>query len=138
MLTLSDRTATVLSYLLGGIVTICAAFASVALFTWALGQLAMARFWEPWAKQFGVLGYGIPFMLVALTSGVAVGGVLGLAFGRRALHIATLAGVLAAIAWLVTARSDSGGLVWSSVIAAATLAVGLVVGSLCTRSFRHA
>jgi len=85
--------------------------------------------------RFGVLAGVIPFVLVALTSGFAVGATVGLAFGRRALLIAALAGALAAIAWLIP---DSGSLWWSSVIAAATLAAGLVLGSICTRRIRHA
>src|SRR3981189_14181 len=135
MLTLSGRTASVLRYLLEGVVTICAAYASVALFTWALGQLAMARFWEPWVRRFGVLGIEIPSALVALASGFAIGAVVGLVFGRRALYVAALAGVLAAIAWLVGVATypEGGSLLWSSAIAAAALAVGLVMGSICTR-----
>src|SRR5713101_6408506 len=140
MLNPSGRTASVLRYLLEGIVTICTSYASVALFTWALGQLAMARFWEPWVTRFGVLGSEIPFLLVALTSGFAIGAAAGLVFGYRALRIAVLAGVLAAIAWLVgvAAYPDGGSVLWSSVTAAATLAAGLVMGSICTRRIRHA
>ena len=120
--------------------TICAAYASVAIFTWALGQLAMARFWEPWVRQFGVLAIEIPSVLVALASGFAIGAAVGFAFGRRALHIAALAGVLAAIAWLVGVATypEGGSLLWSSAIAATTLAVGLVLGSICTRRIRYA
>jgi len=139
MLTPSGRTATVLRYLLEGVVTICAAYASIFLFTWALGQLAMARFWEPWVRRFGLLAIQIPSALVALASGFAIGTVVGLVFGRRALYIATLAGVLAAIAWLVGAATyPEGGSLWSSAIAATTIAVGLIMGSICTRRIRHA
>jgi len=140
MLNPSDHTLRLLRYLLEGIVTICAAFCSLALFTWALGQLAMARFWEPWVTRFGVLGVEIPSALVALTSGFAIGAAVGLAFGYRALRITVLAGVLAAAAWLIGAATypNGGNLLWSSVIAAATLAAGLVMGSICTRRIRHA
>jgi hypothetical protein len=140
MLNLSDRTANVLRYLLEGIVALCVAYASVALFTWAIGQLAMARFWEPWVRRIGVLGSEIPFVLVTLTSGFAIGAAVGLAFGYRALRIAVLAGVLAAIALLVGEATypDGGSSLWSTGAAAAALAAGLVIGSICTRRLRHA
>jgi hypothetical protein len=140
MLNLRDRTAGVLRFLLEGIVVICTAYASVALFTWAIGQLAMARFWEPWVRQIGVLGSEIPFVLVTLTSGFAIGAAVGLAFGYRALRIAVFAGVLAAVALLVGEATypDGTSSLWSSVTAAATLAAGLVIGGICTRRLRHA
>jgi hypothetical protein len=140
MLNLGDRTTGVLRYLLEGIVAICAAYASLALFTWAIGQLAMARFWEPWVRRIGVLGSEIPFVLVTLTSGFAIGAALGLAFGHRALRIAALAGVLSAIGLLVgeATYQDGASSLWSSVTAVATLAAGLVVGSICTRRLRRA
>jgi len=138
MLTPSGRTATVLRYLLEGVVTICAAYASIFLFTWALGQFAMARFWEPWVRRLGLLAIEIPSALVALASGFAIGAVVGLVFGRRALYIAALAGVLAAIARLVGAATYPGGSLWSSGIAATTTAVGLIMGSICTRRIGHA
>jgi hypothetical protein len=140
MLNFGVRTANVLRYLLEGIVAICAAYASIALFTWAIGQLAMARFWEPWVRRIGVLGSEIPFVLVTLTSGFAIGAALGLAFGYRALRIAGLAGVLTVIALLVGEATypDGGSSLWSTVTAAATLAAGLVMGSICTRRLRHA
>jgi hypothetical protein len=138
MLNPSGRTARVLRYLLEGIVAICTAYASIALFTWALGQLAMARFWEPWVTRFGVLGSEVPFVFVALSSGFAIGAAVGLVYGRRALHIAALSGVLAAVVWLVAPYPNGGSMLWSSIVAAATLAVGLIMGSICTRRIRHA
>ena len=140
MLNASNRTASVSGYLLDGIMAVCAAFASVALFTWVLSELAVARFWEPWVTRFGVLGSGIPFAFVALISGFVVGAAVGLVFGHRALRVAALAGVFAALAWLIGTATypDGGSLLRSSVIAAATLAIGLVMGSICTRRIRHA
>jgi hypothetical protein len=137
---LSDRTLAVLRYLLEGIVALCSAYASLALFTWANGQLAMARFWEPWVRRIGMLGIEIPVVLVTLTSGFAIGAFVGLAFGYRALRIAAFAGALATIALLVGEATypDGSSSLWSSVIAAASLATGLVIGSICTRRLRHA
>jgi hypothetical protein len=141
MLNRQSRVTNIQHHLLEGIAIICAAFASIALFTWGLTELAIARFWEPWVTRFGVLGSGIPFLIVALTSGFAIGAIVGLLFRRRALHVATLAGLLAAVAELVAAAnypdSVSVSLVWTT-ISAAILAFGLILGGISTRSIRHA
>ena len=127
-------------YILTGVVAFGAAFATVALFILVLGQFAMARFWEPWVAQFGTFGISILFALVALATGFTVGAVVGFALGQRSSRVTLLAGVLVAIAWLSGAVSylGSGKPTWSSLIAAAMLAVGLVLGGFCIRHIRHA
>ena len=140
MLNPSDGTAKALRYLIEGTASICVAFASIVLLEWSLVQMAMARFWEPWVKRFGVLGSEIPFALVAFSLGLALGAIIGLAFGRRALFVAVLAGALSLIMWLIGAATypeDGSFLLWT-VIHASTLVVGLVMGSICARRIRHA
>jgi hypothetical protein len=127
-------------FLLIWIVAVGAAFASVALFILVLSEFTMARFWEPWLTQFGVLGSSIAFALIALASGFTVGAVVGLALGRHSLRVTPIAGLLVAIAWLTSAVTYLGGdrPPWSSVIAATMLASGLIIGGVCLRHIRHA
>jgi hypothetical protein len=136
----SSRLARFPGYLVTGVVALGAAFATVALFILVLGEFAMARFWEPWVAQFGVLGTSVSFAFVALASGFAVGAVVGFALGHRSSRVTLLAGALVAIAWLSGAVTYLGSAkpLWSSFIAAAMLAAGLVIGGFCTRHIRHA
>jgi hypothetical protein len=126
-------------FLYEGIVALCAAFASLALASWALASLAIARFYEPWHAHFGVVVGFLLFAAVELASGFVPGTVVGLLVARQPLRTSLIAAVLVAIL-CVLAEASEGNFehIVSGLFGAGAVATSLLLGTLCTHKFRHA
>jgi hypothetical protein len=97
-----------------------AAYCAIGLSAELLARWTIARFWEPWLRWIGPLWIGpfsaLPLILVALTSGLIFGFVLGLVFRAYPTRVASFAGLLAAVFMLTAGASvallaSSGALV---------------------------
>ena len=126
-------------FLYEGIVALCAAFASLALASWALASLTVARFWEPWVAHLGVVIGFLLFAAVELASGFIPGTVIGLLVARQSLRTSLIAALLVAILWVLAAVLDANfAHIGSGLFGAGAVAVGLLLGTLCTHKVRHA
>jgi hypothetical protein len=101
----------------------------------------MARFWESWVSRRGLIGAMVPFVTIAVASGLFVGFVVGALIRDHSIRVAAWAGVLACAMWLAAALAV-GGLEWAahnySLLGAPCIAIGLLVGALLGRQIRHA
>ena len=115
--------------------------AAFALFYWAFSLWAASRFAEPWATAHPVIGLMGPFAVIALLSGSLVGALATALTHANSLRIVVWAGVLACLLSF-GAAVVAGGVEWATsegtVLLGPFVAVGLVLGALLIRKFRHA
>jgi hypothetical protein len=122
-----------------GAVALCAAFASLALSSWAVAALATSRFWEPWLTSLGVAVPFLLFAVVELASGFVPGMIVGLLVARQSSRASLVAVLFVFILWgLAALLNASAGHVASGLFGAGAVATGLLIGTLCTRKFWHA
>jgi hypothetical protein len=122
-----------------GIVVVSAAYASLALASWLTIVLIMSRFEEPWVARFGVaIGYLLSGA-ANVASGFVFGAAIGLLVARRSLRTALFTGLLIILLYALAGEgSDSSRVLVSYIFGPVSISVGLLIGTLCTRRFRHA
>jgi hypothetical protein len=123
------------------VVVVVASLVALGLFQIGLAQFAMARFWEPWAVHYPIVGMLAPLAVIALACGLVVGLVVGAIAGKRALLLAACTAFVVFGLLFLVAMAE-GGMEWAvtiSMLAAPVfIGLGLLLGAWLGCKLRRA
>ena len=114
---------------------------AIQLFDLVLKQYVVTEFMERCIAVYPIAGTYVPFVAIAVVSGIAVGLVVGALGGTMAIQVAAWAASGVCALHFLTA-SLVGGVRWAvtnpAIIAAPSIAAGLLLGAWLGRKIWHA
>src|SRR5437868_5877743 len=114
---------------------------AIQLFDLALKQYVVTEFMERCIAAYPIAGTYVPFVGIGVASGLVVGLVVGALSGALAVPIGVSAGFAVCVLHFLTA-SLVGGVQWAmtnlALLAAPSIAAGLLLGALLGGKVRHA
>jgi hypothetical protein len=120
---------------------VLACVGAIQLFDLLLKQYVVTEFMERCIAVYPIAGTYVPFVGIAVVSGIVVGLVVGALGGTKAVTIAAWAAFGVCALHFLTA-SLVGGVQWAvtnpAILAAPSIAAGLLLGALLGRKIRHA
>jgi hypothetical protein len=125
----------------GALLAILGCVGAIQLFDVVLKQHVMSEFIERCITAYPATGVFVPFVSIGIGSGFVIGLAIGLLGGPRAVVIAGAAAFGVCVLHLTTAALV-GGFLWAvtnpALLAAPSIATGLLLGALFGRIMRHA